>query len=222
MEGRRAQNVLLRLARTVKAELEARRTQAVAELDTLRADDLGPAERQRAEQLRRALGVVPDSGGGTVLDAIESTAIVLEQCGQFFDALQQEQRSARERLAELLARYREFSDEHLYRFCPELSDRVAALLYGVPEHPRHWHAVHRQLDRAAELFTRVQTQARRLAAAEVDRAAETLRLRIRSSTGSALHEDARRLLAELDACGPETLAPALLRQRVLNASQRRT
>ncbi|HEX9985000.1 MAG TPA: hypothetical protein VGF69_17190 [Thermoanaerobaculia bacterium] len=221
LEGRRAQNVLLRLARTAKAELEVRRTRALAELDTLRADDLGPAERQRAEQLRRDLTVMPEVRGGPVLDAIESTAMLLEQCGHFFDALQQEQRSARERLGELLARFREFSDEHLYRFCPELSDRVAALLYGIPEHPMHWQAVHRQLDRAAELFGRVETQARRLAAADADRAAETLRLRIRSGADGPLHDDARRLLAELDACGPETLVPALLRQRLLNASQRR-
>jgi hypothetical protein len=217
--ARRLHHILLRLARSKREDLENRRARARADVNDIRPDHLGPAERQRAEQLLRELD--DHSTSRQTLVALESLAILVEKCDRFFDLLQQEQRSARERLAELHLQFRAFTDEQLSRFCLELSERVAALLYGLPKQPRQWSAVHRQLDRAADLFGRVRLQAQRLAADELDRAVEALRARLRGSGDASFRNEVQKLLAELDACGPEALPPAMLRQRVLNASQRR-
>ncbi|HEX8253314.1 MAG TPA: hypothetical protein VF846_09220, partial [Thermoanaerobaculia bacterium] len=221
IDARRQQNVLLRLARTMRDALDERRVRARADLQEIRPDDLGPADRQRAAQLLDQLEGVARTHHRSLIDALEAMASVIENCERFFDALQQEQRSARERLAELRRHFREFADDQLPRFCPELSDRVAALIYGVPEQPRQWSAVHHQLDRAAELFARVRLHAQRLAAEELDRAAEALRARIRTAAQAGFRDVAEKALAELDACGSDQLAPAALRQRVVNISQRR-
>ncbi len=221
LEVRRMQNILLRLARATRDRFDLRRERATPELRAIHADDLGPADRQRAAELLRALDALAARRDHNVIDALQSMTEVLEDCERFFEMLRQEQHSARERLAELLLRFREFTDDQLSQYCRELSERVAALLYGVPEHPRQWRAVHQQLDRAADLFGRVRRQAQRIAADEVHRAAETLRTRVRSGADASFRNHARKLLADLDACGTDQLPPAALRQRVIHAAQRR-
>ena len=221
LEARRVQHVLLRLARTTREQLDTRRDRAATELRAIRPDDLGPADRQRADELLRALDALTASRERSLVDVLESTAITVEDCDQFFEMLQQEQRHARERLVELHRHFREFTDDQLAPYCRELSERVAGLLYGVPEHPRQWRAVHEQLDRASDLFGRVRHQAQRLAADDVSRAAETLRARIRGGSDASFRNTATKLLAELDACGTDRLPPAALRQRVIHAAQRR-
>lgn len=221
LEARRIQNVLLRLARATRDQLDARRERAMHDLQGIEPDDLGPADRQRAGELTRELEESAASRDRNVISAVESMAEVLEDCDRFFDMLQQEQRSARERLVELHRHFREFTEDQLAHHCPQLSERVAGLLYGIPEHPRHWRAVHQQLDRAAELFGRVRRQAQRLAADELHRAAETLRANVRGGSDLSFRNHAQQLLADLDAFGTDRLPPAALRQRLLYAAQRR-
>ncbi len=217
IRARQIHHALLRLARELRKSLEARQERAKTMLEGLRPDDLGPAERQHVEHLFRELRDVASSRISNLIDALELRASVVHKCDQFFELLQRERRGADEKLAALQLRFREFTAEHLDRFCPELSDRVAALIYGVPRHARHWRSVHEQLDRAAELFGRLRSYAERLAVDELDRAAETLRIRLRGANDSSL----QKLLAELDACQPEVFVPAALRQRAVTAAQQR-
>lgn len=215
--SRQIHHALLRLARQTRKELDARQKVAQTALEELRPGDLGPAERQRVEHLLRELADVASSRVANLIDALERRATVVRKCDEFFDLLQRERRGADERLASLQLRFREYTGEHLDRFCPELSDRVAALIYGVPRHARHWRSIHDQLDHATEVFDRLKACAQRLAVDELDRAAEALRARVRGTNDPSL----RQLLAELDSYEPELLVPAELRQRVVTAAQQR-
>jgi hypothetical protein len=221
LEARRMQNVLLRLARATRDRFDARLASATAELRAIRPDDLGPADRQRTVELLHALDALAASRDRDLIHVLETMTEVLGDCDRFFEMLQQEQHSAHDRLAELHLQFREFTDDQLSQYCHELSERVGGLLYGVPEHPRQWSAVHQQLDRAAALFKRVRHQAKRIAADELHRAAETLRTRLRGGADMSFRDHARKLLAELDALGNDRLPPAALRQRVIHAAQRR-
>lgn len=220
-EARHAQNVLFRLGRATRDAFDERRARASRELHAIHPEDLGPADRQRSGELLRALDALAASRDRDLFRALDAITGVLADCDRFLETRRQEQHSARERLEELHSRFREFTDDQLSQYCRELSERVAGLLYGVPEHSRQWHAVHQQLDRAADLFVRVRRQAERVAADELHRAAETLRTRIRGGADASFRNYARSLLTELDGFGTDRLPPAALRQRVFHAAQQR-
>lgn len=222
LDARRQYQLLLQRVRALRGELESRLPQAQAELAGLRLDDLAPGDRQTAEQLLQELA----AGDGeparrSPLARLERMAQQVEKSDLFFQRLLQEQSSARERLADLRRRLQEFHDDQLHRYCPELTERIVALVYGVPQRPRQWSAVHHQLDRAAELFGRVEVQARRLAADELDGAAETLRQRRHETRDPAFRVAITRLLDELESRKDDELPPVTLRLRVLNAAQHR-
>lgn len=158
---------LLQRAREAFGKLEARAAEAHSAIASLRLDELAAGDRQTAEQLLAQLLDGSDKDLPDVLDRLELVAGRVEASDRFFSGLRQEEHSARDQLAELRRQLRVFHDEQLPRFCPELTDRVASLVYGVPEQPRHWNAIRQQLDRAADLFGRVDSHARRLAAEEL-------------------------------------------------------
>lgn len=221
LEASRVYHGLREQVRRARQDLDARRIRALEEITELRPDDLAPGDWQTAEVLRRELDAGAWLKTKSLMDRVERMAATIEKCELFFERLRHEQRSAREHLRELQQRYRTFNEEQLYHFCPELADRVAALILGIPEHPRHWGAIHHQLDGAAALFGRVELQARRLAADELDLAVEALRERIRQARDASFRDASAKLLADLEACDPEKLAPVTLRLRILNAAQQR-
>ena len=220
LDAWRLSRALRKAARMLFKQLEERRHELDAELRKLRTDDLAPGDREECIHLLRDL----DAGAWTephaLMDRLERMAGLVESCTKFFDRLQQEQRDARDRHAKLQGRFRTFTEEQLYRYCPALADRVAALIYGIPEQPRYWTAVRHQLDLAADLFARVEPHAQRLAADELDGAALVLRERLRGGDDPSFRQLARKLVDELDACSPEALPPASLRLRIVNAAKR--
>jgi ABC-type transporter Mla MlaB component len=222
LDARRQYQLLLQSVRSLRGDLESRLAQAQVEIAALRLDDLAPGDRQTAEQLLQELAAGDEaSARRSSLERLERMAQQVEKSDLFFQRLRQEQSSARERLADLRRRLQEFHDDQLHLFCPELTERIVALVYGVPQRPRQWSAVHYQLDRAAELFGRVEIQARRLAAEELDGAAETLRQRRRETRDPAFRVAITRLLDELESRNDDELPPVTLRLRVLNAAQHR-
>ncbi|HEX2835308.1 MAG TPA: molecular chaperone TorD family protein [Thermoanaerobaculia bacterium] len=221
LEARRRHDLSLHRARNAWKELEGRRELVQTEMAKLRLDDLGPADRQTAATLLQDLESAGWRDVRGLPERIESLAVLLDGCTQLFERLLQEQRGARERQADLQKRLRRFIEEQLGRFCPELTDRVSALVYGIPENPRHWSAVHHQLDIAGELLDRIEVHAGRLAAEELDRAVDALRQKVRPSAAPSFRATATELLTELDAKGHDILAPAALRLRIVSASERR-
>ena len=225
LDARKIYSVLRRMAREARKDLDSRRLSLQADLGRLHLDDLTPGDRQESERLQRDLAEDAWSRPQDPMEQLKRMAILIERCDNFFTRLQKEQRTALNRLAELERSFRDFNEDQLDRFCPVWADRVAALIYGIPAQPRQWSAVQHQLNLAADLFSRVKPQAMRLAAEELELAAEALRQRLRSGGGGSggdpsFADFARNLLAELDTYGAEVLPPANLRLRVLNASQR--
>jgi len=223
IDAARRVRLLLRKARETLKEFAARAGQVRSELARLRPDELTPGDRQTAElaaqELDRALAGID---GSALLDALARLAAQVNASDRFFAQLRQEETRARERLSNLRGHLQKLHEEQLDRFCPELTELVAALLYGVPERPRQWSAVHHQLNVAGDLFGRIALYARRLAAEELGRAEETLRKALRGASDPSFRASAEALLAELDACGNEELPCVSLRRRIVSASQRRT
>ena len=222
IEAARLVRLLSRQARESLRDYETRAAQAHTELARLRPDELTPGDRHTAEHLAQALDVVLQPIEALPLLArLARAAGRVNESDRFFAQLRQEEIRARERLSDLRRRLQGLHEEQLDRFCPELTERIAALLYGVPERPRQWSAVHHQLNIAGDLFGRVETHARRLAADEVGRAAETLRKVVRGTIDPSFRTSALALLDELDVCGSDELPGVSLRRRIVGASQRR-
>ncbi|MBV9494085.1 MAG: hypothetical protein JOZ54_07545 [Acidobacteria bacterium] len=215
LDAGKLDRVLRQKARSVRRELEQRRQRAAEELAKLSSDDLTPVDRETAAQLTTDIAANLPGRPNAVMEHVEALTAIVARADEFFDGLLREQRSARNRFASLQKSYRRFNEEQLYRFCPELAHRVAALIYGIPEQPRHWGAVLHQLALAAQLFERIDKHARRLAADELYRAAEWLRQPSNGRSGAAQRQSIEETLAELDAWGLETLPPVALRVRVL-------
>src|SRR4029077_18264640 len=130
------QAVLQRLAPTAKGlarKLEVYRAQAQEEIAKLHPEDLSPGDRQTAEQLSRELEGGSWSRPRHLLQRIQTLARLREKCKLFFERLLQEQVSAREKRGDLLQGLEAFREDLLDRFCPELTSRVIALVYGIPD-----------------------------------------------------------------------------------------
>src|SRR6185312_2377635 len=209
------------VVKRANAEVEERRRLAEENLARIPLSTLGPEERELAEQLREELASGSWSRARKPLTRLELGSQLVEKCDLFFARLLQEERTARERLDSLRRRLQRFTESQLRHFCPELTDRVTALVYGIPDKPRQWRAVHRQLDIAESLFARVQVQAKRLAAAELDQAVELIEGRLRSSNDAGFRAMAQTLLAEIEAWGQQELPPVNLRLRALDATAQR-
>ena len=203
-----------------QSEVEAKRRRAESELNLLPLATLGPAERELAERLREELATGSWSRARG-LARLELTARLVEKCALLFARLQQEEQSARARLAAVREQLQAFTEDQLRQYCPELTDRVAALVYGIADELHQWPAIHHQLDVVEPLFARVQAQARRRAAAELELVVEVIKRRVRSPDGSSFKAAAEPLLAEVAAHGHHELPPVTLRLRALNLAARR-
>lgn len=221
LRAKKLHQTLLQDARAKRKTLEDQRVEAQRDINAVRPADLAPGDRQEWEQLVRELTSGAWSRTSSPLERMERLAQLMLRYDIFMERLQREQRTALIRRDELKQRLQAFYEDQLHTYCPELTQRVEGFIYGLPEQPRQWSAVHHQLNAADDLFTRVDVHARRLAADELHRASETLRQRIRGATNSSFHASAKALLAELDEYAPETLPPVRLRVRLLQASKGR-
>jgi len=196
--------------------VDRKRREALAEIEAIHLPSLEPADREDAEQL---LTELREGSWAFTEDAVERLRRLdqlVEKCALFFDQLRQEQMTAEARRETLRQRLRSFNEAQLRRFCPELTQRVTALVYGIPDQPRQWSAVVEQLDEAERVFNRLEIQARRLAARDLERARRALRKQVQSSADRDLAEQAGSVLAEIDRLSPHELPPAALRMRVRN------
>jgi hypothetical protein len=197
--------------------VERRLKQAAAHLAGIPLTALGAEDRELAEQLREKIAADsrPRARG---LERLGRVSQLVQDCDVLFVRLLQEETRARDRLETLRLQLRRLTERRLRRFCPELADRVTALVYGIPDQPRQWRAVHHQLDVAAALLARVEAQAQRLASQELDRALEVLQRQLRVADDPGSREAARVLLDEVEALGQDDLPPMNLHLRVLNAA----
>jgi hypothetical protein len=224
IEAAKLFQLLSRKGMKILEEQETRAAQIRSTLSALPPNELTPADRQTAERLGKDLDDVLAQQKQQVFDRLDQVAKRVREGDRFVAQLHQEEQSARDRLAALRRRLQDFHQDRLESYCPELTERVEALVYGIPKEPRRWSAVHYQLDVATDLFDRVETHARRLAADELVGAEKDLRTLLRRSgtTDPTSGSPAQALLAELEACGPEVLPSAALRARVVEASQGRS
>ncbi len=186
--------------------LEERRRRAVAELGTLEGEDLGPDEREALGNLLEEL----EGASSTAPEDLERLVAVLEKVEFFTDRREEEKRRVAARLELLRRRLEAFHDENLKAFCPWLTERVTALVYGLPDPPPPSADVRHQLELADRLFEKLDRQARRLAAHRLD--ADVRRL-ARSPAAAAL-------LEELEHQGHRSLPSAVLRLKVGRAIAR--
>ncbi len=208
--------LLLAAVETALHSCEERRLQAQAALQQLRPESLGPDERETVAQLLQELDKGSWADSENLVERFELLSQVVEMCDLLFQRLNEEERSARSRREALRRRLQRHTENQMRRFSPDLTDRVADLVYGIPDEPASWRAVQEQLGVAELLLARIETHAARLAAEELDRAAETLRGR----RGRSATPEVRTLLADLERYSDEELPPVILRTRIVNAARK--
>lgn len=196
---------------------EEQRQQARGSLAQLRLETLAPGDRETAEQLLLEVDDSSWSAPASLTERLAGLALLIEKSGLLFQQLHQEERSARDRLEDLHRRLKKLGQNQLRQFAPQLTERVEALVHGVPGTPWQWSAVREQLDQAERLLAQVEIQGARMAADQLERAVRELR----NGSGSAHEPDVRMLLEELERYDHEELPPVILRLKIVNAAQRR-
>jgi hypothetical protein len=195
---------------------EKRRQQIRTSLQQISLPAMGVDEQDTVRELL----LETESGSWSLTeDPVERLSLLAElaeKCEILSERMHQEERTARERRESLRRRLQRHRDNQMRRFSPDFTDRVAALVYGIPERPGQWRAVHKQLDEAERLLGQIDAQAARLAADELDTAADELRHRPESGD-----REVRRLLDKLDRYPQDVLPPVTLRQRIVQAAERR-
>jgi serine/threonine protein kinase len=177
-------------------------------------EELGEDEKKAAERYLAEIEEDLANAETNRIGRLERRALLIDDCGPLLSRLHQDERTARELLALLRERLQRQTNQDLRRFCPrEIADRVADLVYGIPERPRQWQTVKTQLAEAERLLALVEIQTARLAAAELSQAVGELR----AASGERTEIDP--LLAELSRY-QESLPPWSLRQRILAARER--
>ncbi len=190
---------------------ERQRQEFAGSLRRLDRETLRPAEREEVEQLLRDLEDTASS-----LPFLERLAGWARQLGiykRLTERLQAEERAGLERLSRLRCRWQQHEVDALRRLCPELTERVESLVFGIPRHPRHWSAVHEQLGQAEQLLSLLESQSARLAASELDRAVTLLQPDSRESSSDGKVAILLRNLAQYTS---EVNPPADLRQQIVD------
>jgi len=177
-------------------------------------EDLRPDEREAASQLLTQIEQDLAENDSNKVGRLERRWRLIEDCKPLLSHFRSDERTALDLQVALQERLRRQSTQNLRHFCPELADRVAGLIYGIPKQPREWKAFQAQLAEAERLLARLERQSAHLAAEELSRAVRSLR----EKGGGRREVDG--LLAELDRHPREALPPWPLRQRVLEAYER--
>jgi len=207
--ARNAREMAHQVFRDQKARLQEARS--VLQLDP--KEELGPDERETAAKLLAEIEEDLAKAEADWIGRLERSARLIEDCEPLLRRLHQDERTARERRALLIERLQRQSAQDLRRLCPEaIIDRVAGLVYGIPDKPWQWEAVQTQLAEAERLLTLVEAQTARRAAAELNQAVRDLR-------AGAQRAEIEPLLAEL-AQYQEVLPPLRLRRRILEVHER--
>lgn len=138
------------------------------------------------------------------------------RCDALLARLYQGEREARARADALRQWLKRFNEADLDRYCPEdLVRRASALIAALPSEPPSWAALADHLAAAEELSGRLETHARRVLAARLDRAIAGLERQIVATRDPAYARRITALLDELAACDERQSVPANLAAQIL-------
>ncbi len=205
---------LLEQAKQAVDKYEQRRLELVAELGDISPDSLGPAARADAERLVRELSRDDFSAIEDPLIRLMQLSGLVRQGEGFFERLLREPRRIKERLDRLRGRLRLFKDEQPDARPEELVWRVTDLVYGIPDEPQQWNAVQHQLEYAETLLERLEIQARKQAARQVEHRVKALGEWLDRHAGATSADTVSTLLDEVKRLGAEQPVPAPLRRRL--------
>ncbi len=214
-QRQRLERLEAELGRAERALLKQREDD-LARLSSLTTDGMGP-EAQR--QLRDLVGQLTGQAWASSEDPtqrIQALHPLLAQVGRLFVGLMREEKMTRSRLDTLRQRLQAFRQNDFRRYHPEVTDRIEDLLYGLPEEPWDCQAVGKQLDKAHDILSQLEDQARRLAAAELDRTVAEMKQLLKTPKEGEFATVGQQLLSSVEACGHENLAPAGLRSQLLD------
>jgi len=141
---------------------------------------------------------------------------LLARCESFFWYIDIEKRQALEQFTAVRRRWRRLFDDDLKRYFPKHADRVAGLLNGIPKDFTNHAAVRHQLTEAERILRCIETQGRRLAAAELVEAVRKLTVgmpHMRADERNAT----QRALDDLQAFGDE-FPPAHIRRSIVDTA----
>jgi hypothetical protein len=197
--------------------LDQQRQDRLAEMQATPAETLPPGEREDAEQLLEELREGSWSYTDEPVQQLHLLAELLARCRLHLDSLKSEQMQADSCLQNLRRRLQRFKENHLRRFCPELTDRVTSLVFGVPDLCRDWEVAGAQLALAEQLLASLELQAPRQAVRDLEDHAQSLRRQVQClAEDDPAAQEARAVLDELEQLSPYQLPSAGLRMRVRN------
>lgn len=145
--------------------LEQGRAAQQAQLVGLDLAALNPGERQEVQMLLAQWETPPDPDP---LRRLQTLAGMTEACAGFLTRLSLEQQDLERQVEALVQNLLDFNRDGLRPYCPdEWFSRASDLAYGLPRPLQPAHAA--QLHAAATLLARLETQARRRVAQEIDK-----------------------------------------------------
>jgi hypothetical protein len=217
LDARCLQQELANEVAATTVEVRARLLAATEELAGIPAERFGSLDREERQRLAAEVAAGawkeaadPPAGLRKIAQLDRDVAVLVRR-------VLREEEDFRHRLQALRQRLDRFHEEHLETYCPELAERAAGFLLGIPERPRSWAAVEPQLQLADQLLSRLDAHCRLVAAWEVQEARARLEEAVHRSPRSA-PRDARALLKDLDRVGEEDLPPPSLRARLRHAA----
>lgn len=196
------------------AKLREKAAQQVDELSALPADWLRLEDREYIAHLLRSLGATENDSGEPSIDQLTSINYRLDEAETFITALTQEHREVESLHQDLLGHLKQLTDEGLVRYYPGKIARIRALVYGVDVGTWRRTGANRQLREAAHLLQLIDEHARRLAAADLEKAIETLSAHARSAPSATA------CLEQLQRLDPYQPVPQILRMQILTAAHR--
>lgn len=145
--------------------LQQTRSAQQAQLAGLDLAALNPGERQEAQMLLTQWQAAPQDADP--LRRLQEWAGIAEACADFLTRLSLERQDLERQADALFQRLLDFNRDGLRPYCPEeWFCRASDLAYGLPRPPQPAHAA--QLQAATSLLGRLETQARRRLAQEID------------------------------------------------------
>ena len=157
------------------------------------------------------------------LDPLEKTkalAGLASQCNNFLMEVDRPRREALALRAQLQKRWNDFLfQQGLKGHFPRYDQRVMALLTGVPEPTLDWAAAKAQWTEADRILRQLETQARRVAAAELEWACRALDERLHGA-GTGTREEIQRVLRNVGLWG-DSFPPLEVRRNVIELAKRR-
>jgi len=200
----------------LKTALESRSVELLGRLRDLPLKSLRPEVRRDAGDLTRWFEERAWEAATGLDERVRLLLGESTRCDVFLAKLSQEERDARDRTAALRRRLRELNDADLDRFCPEaLVRRVSALIAAIPAEPASWAELAGQIATAEGLIGLLETHARRVLAARLDRAIPDLERQASISRDPEYAQRLRALLDEVAARDDREPVPAGLAAQIL-------